>query len=236
MDEALKAPLDDILIINEWDGWGHVSDLIRAYLKDCEVEAAYDPNDLPFIVHFESRIREKLIKAGFAIDTLMDKDKMQAIYDVLAEDGLERYEVYPGPLPKGTYTISEDKRVFWVNPDTSAALQAWQAINILKQLLINNDAVKIFLRTFELIISLSRAGEIPAKAIQGFTQSKKQKSNQARRKTWRGKTKQKIANRDKKIREEWKISKLSEHGFAQKQAKEHNISVTQVKNIIRDFS
>jgi len=72
---------------------------------------------------------------------------------------------------------------------------------------------------------------------QTFTKSKNytttQKNKRAKRRTWKGKTKEQITNRNKKIITAWKKSKLSENSFAKRQSGIHDLSVTQIKNIIK---
>ncbi len=61
----------------------------------------------------------------------------------------------------------------------------------------------------------------------------RQKGIRGKRQTWKGLTKEQIAMRNKKIIAAWQTSKLLENSFAERQAKKHNLSITQIKNIIR---
>jgi hypothetical protein len=243
MEKALnETPLDDILITNEWDAWDHVRNLIQDYLRDCEVEEAYNPNDLPFIVFFESRIEKKLIKSGFGMNTLRDKNKMERIFNELRNEGLLfQYPVRPGEIfPIGTFTISEDNRTFWIKPDIHAALRAWQSIDILKRLLVDNEAVKIYLSTFELTINLARAGQIPAKALQGFSNSKTQSERSSKPRAWGNMTPAERKTRDTRIRADYDRSRLTLNAFALRCAKNcayakgngEHLSVSGIKKVL----
>lgn len=69
--------------------------------------------------------------------------------------------------------------------------------------------------------------------IKSNNYSKTQKNKRAKRRTWKGLTKEQIKNRNKKIIGAWKKTKLPENSFANRQSKIHDLSVTQIKNIIK---
>lgn len=92
----------------------------------------------------------------------------------------------PIGLPHGTYTVRDDYRMFWVKPHIEAAIRTLESLAILKELLIkkgqakkdeikimqrlpsgeeeergvNKDAVRVYLRTLEMVVNLVRAGNI----------------------------------------------------------------------------
>jgi hypothetical protein len=67
---------------------------------------------------------------------------------------------------------------------------------------------------------------------EGFRQSQKEKRQ--KRRVYKGLTKEQRDERNKKMRIAWAKSKLSKNSFAQRQAKKHNIGITQIKHIIKD--
>lgn len=173
-----EYPFDSLLTSDEWD---HVRYLIGEYLQACEVEGAFDPNDLPFLLFFESKIKAKLIKAGFEKDIIENPEQFEEILKALYTEGIfinGTWHEAPSGFPPDMVTFSKDRRTYWIKPDIKAALLALRSITIIKQLLTNNDAVKVYLRSLELTINLLRSGLTP-----GFARAeaeKKELSEEAR--------------------------------------------------------
>ena len=63
--------------------------------------------------------------------------------------------------------------------------------------------------------------------------TKTQQAKRGKRRTWKGLTRPEIAKRNSEIKRAWKRTKLSESSFAKNQSKKRNLSVTQIKKIIR---
>lgn len=164
--------IDDLITSDEWD---HVRNHIDEELKCCDIKGGLKPDDLPFIVFCESIIKSKLITDGFKKDTLDDPNKLELIFKALSEQGRKyAIPVWQHRLfPIGLFKLSDDNRTFWVKPDVDAALRTLESVEVIKNLLVGNDgsvnknAVKIFLRSFELTINLARAGLVPKMAMQG---------------------------------------------------------------------
>ena len=167
-----KYPLDSLITTDEWD---HVRDLIGGELKCCEVEGGLNPADLPFILYFEGKMKDKLIKAGFDKEALDNPEELELILKELDKQGITydhpkwRYNP-PYGFPSGSFILSSDNCILWIKPDIDAALRVLESIAIIKGLLVNNglpnkEAVKVYLRSLELIINLSRAGNISELAI-----------------------------------------------------------------------
>ena len=67
---------------------------------------------------------------------------------------------------------------------------------------------------------------------EGFQESQKEKRK--KRDVYKGLNKEQRDRRNKKIRAAWQKSKLSKNSFANREAKKHDLSVSQIKNIIKD--
>ena len=167
-----EYPLDSLLATDEWD---HMRDLIGEELRCCEVKGGLHPADLPFILYFEGKMKAKLIKAGFDKDALNNPEELELILLELNKQGIKydhpkwRYNP-PYGIPTESFTLSSDDCILWVKPDIEAALRAFESITIIKGLLVNDgvpnkEAVKVYLRSLELMINLSRAGNVPELAV-----------------------------------------------------------------------
>jgi hypothetical protein len=154
-----EHPIDSLLT----DEWDHVRDLIGGHLRDCEDERTFDPSDLPFILYFETQTKRKLIKAGFDKDDIDDQELFELVLTGLDHQGSPTLSTWNRPYgyPADVVTFSEDRRTYWIRPDIDAALRALQSIAALKELLRNNDAVRIYLQSFEMVINLLRSGNAP---------------------------------------------------------------------------
>lgn len=170
-NDLYEFPLDAIITSDEWD---HVRYQIGQEIEACDYEKIgdfYSKRGFPFLRSFEIWIEAKLIKAGFKKEFIKEKNRLRGlVHTVNFEQGRSyqdyRWDINP-PLgfPSGTYKISEDKHTLWFNPEIEAAFRTLESINIMKELLINDgavnkEAVKVYLRSLELIINLSRAGNI----------------------------------------------------------------------------
>jgi len=71
--------------------------------------------------------------------------------------------------------------------------------------------------------------------IKAKTFSSSQSKRREKRNRWKGKTAQERAIRNQEIITDWKKSKLTLNSFAERQAKKHDLSITQVKNIIKNI-
>lgn len=156
--------IDSLLTSDERD---HVQYLIGESLRDCEVEKTFDPEDLPFILYFEKTIKDKLIKAGFKKDVLENRKRFETTLKNLDRQGSGNAYFWtrdglPYGFPRDVVDISrEDNKMYWIDSDIDAALRALQSMTALKQLLQNNEAVKIYLRSLEMIVNLFRSGNAP---------------------------------------------------------------------------
>lgn len=176
-----EFPIDRVITSDEWD---HFRYLISGELEACEFEDHEFPLRLPFFLYFEDTIKDKLIGVGFKKEIIEDKkDFGSLIYIINFEQG-RTFKNHswdldtPYGFPAGTYKVSEDSHTMWINSDIDAALRVLESIRIMKELLINNgvvnkDAVKVYLRTLELTINLTRAGNIPMLAIAESDKRKK---------------------------------------------------------------
>jgi len=169
--ERCEFPTDRILLTNEYDEWDHVRYLINEDLKLCDMKNV-DRNPITFISYYEDAVKEKLIKAGFEKGVIENNESLERILYVLDREASvrwshHRFDLYPPyGLPPGSFDISADKHIFWVKPDIEAALQSLKSLSTIKALLTKKDgtidrrAAKVYLRTMELIINLSRSGDI----------------------------------------------------------------------------
>lgn len=158
--------IDDIIISDEWD---HVRYLIGEHLKGLEVAGEVRRKELPFFAHFEHEIKSKLIKAGFRKEIIDNQKRFGAVLNGLnnqgktiygARDGEWKYPPFAYGYPADVVILNDDKSMYWIKPDIEAALRTLESITIMKGLLLNKEAIKVYLRSFELTINLSRAGLI----------------------------------------------------------------------------
>lgn len=170
-------PADDLITTDEWD---HVTYLIKENLRQCDYEEAGDyylRNGLPFLRFFELSIESKLIKAGFKKEFIKEELWFKGLIHTINSETGRIYKNYrwdlnpPFGFPSGTYKISEDKHILWINSDIEAALMALESIKKLRALLksddtVNIDGIKVFLKSFELVVNLLRSGYIP-KQVEG---------------------------------------------------------------------
>lgn len=174
----MKKLRDDVAIdsILTTDEWNDRRLMVGEELKCCDVEGGLNPAELPLIVYFEAQIKSKLMDDGFKIETLSNPKKLELILKDLDKQGIEYANPawQPPVFPERSVTRSDDNRIFWVKPDIDSALRTLESLEIIKRLLmgsdglVNKQAVKIFLRSFELTINLARAGFVPEKALLGI--------------------------------------------------------------------
>lgn len=164
-------PIDSMLMTNEYDEWDHVQYLISEGLKCCDITDDIGPRFLPFIRNFEGKIQDKLVKVGFKKEVIDDPEKLETMLRILDGQGIEymspRFE--PRFFPEGSFTMREDKRIYWIEPDIDAAIRALKSLSVIRGLLLkdgvlNKDAARVYLRSMELIINLARAGDVPKMA------------------------------------------------------------------------
>lgn len=180
MKDVLSGfPTDSMLTTDEWD---HVRYIIFEELEACDVKGGLDPEHLPFMVWFKGEIKEKLLKAGFKEEIIENEKELKKLIHIINFEQGRPFKNHtwdinpPYGFPLGTYKISENKLFMWIRSDIEAAILALESLTLLKGLLVNNNiildkavvntkAVKVYLRTLELIINLARAGKIPGIAI-----------------------------------------------------------------------
>lgn len=165
-------PIDDLIVSDEWT---HVRYKIREALKTCDYEEAGDfflSRGLPFLGWYRRAIEKRLVNAGFKEEFIKEEIWFKGIiYFVNFEQGRNssgyRWDLNPPfGFPSQTYTLSDDNYEIWIKPEIEAALLALQSIKQLQELLVkdgmvNIEAVKVYLRSFELFVNLSRAGNLP---------------------------------------------------------------------------
>lgn len=237
-------PIDALLTSDEWD---HVRYQISQEIEACDCKGigeVYPKRGFPFLYSFEFWIEKKLIEAGFKKEFIKEEIWLKKlIHAVNIENGTPyrdyRWDLHPPfGFPAGTYKVSEDKHTIWFNPEVEAALLTLESIKTIKGLLVNNgvvnrEAVKVYLRTLELTINLSRAGNISGKAIQGESHSNAQSEKGQKPRNVNGMTPEERKTRNEKIKAAFKTTKLSLNSFAKNEAKKHNISPSQIKKIIK---
>lgn len=236
-NDLYEFPLDSLLTSDEWD---HFRYLIEENLECLEVT---DDMPLPFISYFEAETKKRLIGAGLKKDDLDDPAKLQKILKVINDQGLQwkdyRFDLHPlYGLPRNTYTVRADKKMFWVKPQIEAALLALESITIIKGLLLNNgrlnsDAVKVYLRSLELIINLSRAGNVVQKALQGERQSIRNSEKAGKKRKRGGKTPEEIIIRNQEILSSFSKWSKSANAFYIKYGKKQNLSPSAIRKIVK---
>ena len=178
--------IDSLIISNEWSEWDHVRYLIGEELKGLEVRKRIKPEYLPFIAYFEGEIKGKLIKAGFEKDDIINnQERLEIILKGLDNQGTTIYGVWNYPpfaygYPADTVILNDNKSMYWIKPEIEAALRALESLSIIKGMLVkgglvNKEAARVYLRSLELIINLSKAGNIPKLACAEI--EKKEKSS-----------------------------------------------------------
>jgi len=151
------------------DEWDHVRYLIEQDLnclatiditKDSELSNHLFHSNILFL--FEREIKEQLIKAGFEKKVIENQEKLKQVVKTLDKQGLIIHGYWDENLlyglPTTVLTFSEDRKTFWVNPEIESALRAFESINSMKKELFNNEAIGIFLKAFELLVNVFRAG------------------------------------------------------------------------------
>jgi len=229
--------IDDIIISDEWD---HVRYLIGEHLKNLELAGEVKREELPFFAHFEHEIKSKLIKKGFKKDIIDNQKRFGTVLNGLnnqgktiygARDSVWKYPPFAYGYPADVVILNDDKSMYWIKPDIEAALRTLESITIMKGLLLNKEAVKVYLRSFELTINLSRAGLIPKFSTEGAAFLKRQ-SHAGQQKSAG------IQTRDDQIREHFqkayiKNPSLTPSGFAERHADEYGLKPRQVRNILK---
>lgn len=160
-----EFPLDSFITNDEWD---FLRAKIEGEIIHCNRKGV-DLRRLPFTDWFEKETKNKLLKAGFRKEIIEDEKKLKKLIHIITWEQGEDVNL-PYGFPSGTYKVSKDKKTVRINPDIEACLLVLESIKIMKELLItdgevNKEAVKIYLRSLELIINLSRAGNIAALAV-----------------------------------------------------------------------
>jgi hypothetical protein len=176
--------IDSLIISNEWSEWDHVRYLIGEELKGLEVRKRIKPEYLPFIAYFEGEIKGKLIKAGFEKDDIINnQERLEIILKGLDNQGTTIYGVWNYPpfaygYPADTVILNDNKSMYWIKPEIEAALRALESLSIIKGMLVkgglvNKEAARVYLRSLELIINLSKAGNIPKLACAEIEKKKR---------------------------------------------------------------
>ncbi len=162
-----EFPIDSILTSDEWN---HFRYLIEEELKGLEINKEIKTEYLPFIGYFEEKTKEWLMNAGLKKEIIENPEELKLLINLLNKQGIKntfhRYDLHPpDALPPGTYKVSEDHHTIWINVYIEAALRALESTKILQGLLIKNDyinkdAVRVYLRSLEMIINLARTGNL----------------------------------------------------------------------------
>ena len=166
-DDLADCPFEAILTS---DKWNHFRYLIEEELKGLAINKDIKAEYLPFIGYFECKIKEKLLNAGFKKEIIEDPEELKSLITVLNKQGIKnsfhRYDLQPpDAFPPSAYNVSEDHHTIWINADIETALRALESAKILQGLLIKNDyinkdAVRVYLRSLEMIINLARTGNL----------------------------------------------------------------------------
>lgn len=246
-------------LLDKHGEWDHYQYLIEGFLEFCELDEPIrfkDSVHMTFLTGFEKEIKEKLIKAGFKKINIDDQYSIELLVSCLDYQGIKQIpmacltwdEYFSKALgestyPKGSITYNKNQSMFWIKPDIDAALRVLKNIPKVKRLLVdgpnlNKEALELYLRTFELIINVARAGVVLKQLKIGRDRSKAQSDTRGKRKTWRGKDKDELKARDKKIIQRFKKARktnplVTPSGFAQKHASEYNLSQRWVHEIIK---
>lgn len=236
-----EFPLDAELTTDSWD---RMRELISEELRCCEVKGGVNPKDLPFFSYFEVKIQKKLLEAGFKKSIIENKKRLEAIVKNLDMQGIGNAYLWtkngiPYGFPFKVVTFDEkNKKLYWVDADIEAAIRGLKSLTTMKELfvqdgIVDRNAVKIYLHSLEMIINILRAGNVPKKAIQGERLSVENSKKAKKERNSHGITPEERAKRDREIRNAFKKSKLTQNGFAIKYQKKYNLSITQIKKIIK---
>jgi len=123
--------------------------------------------DKTFLPWFECIAKSKLHSAGFKWKRLEDKKELEKTINVLNYQGTISPDCGRIPLQNGfppkTFSISEDDLTFRINTQIDATLRTLKSIASIKQLLVkdgvvNKEAMKVYLHTIELMINQMKAG------------------------------------------------------------------------------
>lgn len=124
--------------------------------------------DETFLPWFESIAKRRLHHAGFKRELLEDKKELDKTINVLRFQGMISPDCGRIPLqngfPPGTFE-TEDNLTYRINIDIEASLRTLKSIEVLRQLLVNDgvvnkEAMKIYLRSIELMINQMRSGHL----------------------------------------------------------------------------
>jgi hypothetical protein len=222
---------DDLINTNFLDDeWGsHVRHVIKNTLRTCDYEEAGDfflSHGLPFLGWYKRSLEDRLISAKFKKEHIKEefwfKDLIRTIDFAQGKMYEGRWDLNPPfGFPPETYTLSDDKHQMWVKPKIEAALLALQSIKKLKELIIKDDkvnmqAIKVYLRTFELAINILRSGKLPkylsdgekqkfgGKTGGGISAKIRQEKSEAMQKQWQAE-----ANRILKKRPGWSKQRVA---------------------------
>jgi hypothetical protein len=185
-DHLYEFPTDSMIATDEWD---HARYMIGEELKICDFKGTFLEGHLPFFSWFRGEIKDKLKKAGFKKSIIENKKRLETTMKNLNRQGkgnayLSTNDGFPYGFPSEVVEFDNvNKGLYWIKSDIDAALRTLESLEILKELLVtdgvvNKEAVKVYLRSLELIINLSRAGNVPALAVSEA--DKRQKSLETR--------------------------------------------------------
>jgi hypothetical protein len=154
-----------LLTSDEWDDAQYYISNEFEFLEEIAIKKHHLKDIRLFHNHilslFEREIKEMLIETGFEKVMLEDPDKLHKIIKALDRMGIEykfpRYEL-PYGFPEGILKIRQDKKVIWVKPEIESALRALESINLMTKELSDKKSIIIFLKSFELLVNVLRAG------------------------------------------------------------------------------
>jgi len=233
-------PLDNAIAHDEY---GYFHNLIDGTLAEVDVVGGPALLPLPFFAFFEGTMKDKLLKAGFKKSVIENKKRLETTIKNLDMQGrgnayLWTKDWLPYGFPSNVVTFDKNnKKLYWIDQDIGAALFALQSIPILKDLLVNNgavnkEAIKVYLNTLQLTVSLARAGLILKKVLRGESFSNTQSQRGSKARNTGGFTPEERKARNKEIKSAFEKWKQSENAFCLKYAKKHKLSSSQIRNII----
>ena len=176
MNRRNDYPIDFFLTSDEW--WSGMRLIIRNNIESYESNPSCT-GDAPFIQWFEEMLHKRLREEGFRKEILDNQSELKKLTSVLDSQGF-RYKDWnwiespPYGLPTESYTVSEDGHTMWVRPSMEAALRSLESLMAIKKLLVNKNAVQVFLLSLDLIVNSARAGRVPDLAR---TEAKKNKGS-----------------------------------------------------------
>lgn len=164
--------VDSLLTTDEWD---YIQWQIDGDVAHCESGGDLDPRDLPFVSRLEDALQARLGRAGFKKEVVEDRQELEKIIRSIDSNASRHWTTHrfdldpPYGLPAGSFTLGEDKHMFWVKPHVEAALRALACLSELKGLMVDNgavndSAVRVYLRTLQMAMNLSRSGNVPGLA------------------------------------------------------------------------